>query len=328
MAQLRPQRSPYAVEPFFSFTYGGENPPSFLPVAPEARRRGLTRGGRDTRSPTRIPKRAGVGAKACSIRTIRRWSGRPFQEYRHGRLADSERHSPRHVVRTERAGRIRAAPEQGRQLHRRQFRACRRDLLRRRTGIAAWADGRRKLSFLFQHLVRQRGPGCGELAGPVGGAVHAGRRQTGRACALTRIDAFQTASGGSAHADGGRSSGRATASTRRTCGARMIAHNLPRPGALPPKAALAACSSHQSGDIHANTENQIFVDKYPSAASSLTTGGWTLTGITTRPMPHTGTWEVDRPFPGGLRPISDHAHAKTSTSLYGSSRNASPPTPG
>ncbi len=95
----------------------------------------------------------------------------------------------------------------------------------------------------------------------------------------------------------------------------MIAHNLPRPGGeLPPVPQLAACSSHQFGEmIHANTENQIFfVDKYLERGIQLDywwmDAGWyyNKTG-----WPHTGTWEVDLDrFPGGLRPISDHAHAK------------------
>ena len=95
----------------------------------------------------------------------------------------------------------------------------------------------------------------------------------------------------------------------------MIAHNLPRPGgALPPVPQLAACSSHQFGEmIHANTENQIFfVDKYLERGIQLDywwmDAGWyyNKTG-----WPHTGTWEVDLDrFPGGLRPISDHDHAK------------------
>ncbi len=95
----------------------------------------------------------------------------------------------------------------------------------------------------------------------------------------------------------------------------MIAHNLPRPGGkLPPAPELAACSSHQFGEmIHANTENQeFFIDKYLERGIKLDywwmDAGWywNKTG-----WPHTGTWEVDtNRFPGGLRPISDHAHAK------------------
>lgn len=95
----------------------------------------------------------------------------------------------------------------------------------------------------------------------------------------------------------------------------MIAHNIPRPGGkLPPLPQLAACSSHQFGEmIHANRDNQIFfVDKYLERGITLDywwmDAGWywNKTG-----WPHTGTWEVDTDrFPGGLRAISDHAHAK------------------
>lgn len=95
----------------------------------------------------------------------------------------------------------------------------------------------------------------------------------------------------------------------------MIAHNLPRPGGnLPPLPQLAACSSHQYGEmIHANTESQIFfIDKYLERDIKLDywwmDAGWyyNKTG-----WPNTGTWEVDQGrFPGGFRPISDHAHAK------------------
>ncbi len=95
----------------------------------------------------------------------------------------------------------------------------------------------------------------------------------------------------------------------------MIAHNIPRPGGkLPPVPELAACSSHQFGEmINANTDNQkFFIDKYLERGLILDywwmDAGWyyNKTG-----WPHTGTWEVDvNRFPGGLRPICDHAHSK------------------
>ncbi|GMV90231.1 MAG: hypothetical protein AMXMBFR82_00090 [Candidatus Hydrogenedentota bacterium] len=95
----------------------------------------------------------------------------------------------------------------------------------------------------------------------------------------------------------------------------MIAHNIPRPGGkLPPLPQLAACSSHQFGEmIHANTENQIFfVDSYLKHGMKLDywwmDAGWY---INESGWPQTGTWEVDRGrFPNGLREISDHVHAK------------------
>jgi alpha-galactosidase len=94
----------------------------------------------------------------------------------------------------------------------------------------------------------------------------------------------------------------------------MLAHNLPRPGGRLPPIQLAACSSHQFGEmIHANTENQkFFIDRYLEEKLRLDywwmDAGWYVnkTG-----WPNTGTWEVDtNRFPGGLRPICDHAHAR------------------
>jgi alpha-galactosidase len=94
----------------------------------------------------------------------------------------------------------------------------------------------------------------------------------------------------------------------------MLAHNLPRPGGKLPPVEMAACSSHQFGEmINANTENQkLFIDRYVEEKLGLdywwmdagwywNNGGWWVTG----------TWEVDtNRFPGGLRAISDHAHGK------------------
>jgi alpha-galactosidase len=94
----------------------------------------------------------------------------------------------------------------------------------------------------------------------------------------------------------------------------MLAHNLPRPGGRLAPVELAACSSHQFGEmIHANTENQkFFIDRYLEEGLKLDywwmDAGWYWNK---HGWPHTGTWEVDtKRFPGGLRPISDHAHAK------------------
>jgi alpha-galactosidase len=94
----------------------------------------------------------------------------------------------------------------------------------------------------------------------------------------------------------------------------MLAHNLPRPGGKLPPVQMAACSSHQFGEmIDANTENQkFFIDRYLEERLKLDywwmDAGWYVnkTG-----WPNTGTWEVDtKRFPGGLRVITDHAHAK------------------
>lgn len=94
----------------------------------------------------------------------------------------------------------------------------------------------------------------------------------------------------------------------------MLAHNCPRPGGKLPPLHLAACSSHQYGEmIQADTASQIlFIDRYLEEGLKLDywwmDAGWypNKTG-----WPNTGTWEVDETrFPGGLRPISDHAHAE------------------
>ncbi|MBI5091432.1 MAG: alpha-galactosidase [Candidatus Hydrogenedentes bacterium] len=95
----------------------------------------------------------------------------------------------------------------------------------------------------------------------------------------------------------------------------MVAHNVPRPGGkLPPSPQMAACSSHQFGEmINANEENQIlFVDRYLEEKLPLDywwmDAGWYFNATG---WPNTGTWEVDtKRFPRGLRAITDHAHAK------------------
>jgi len=94
----------------------------------------------------------------------------------------------------------------------------------------------------------------------------------------------------------------------------MQAHSMPRPGGRLPPVQMAACSSHQFGEmIHANTANQkLFVDRYleeklPLDYWWMDAGWYPCDGS----WPKTGTWEVDtNRFVGGLRPISDHARAK------------------
>ena len=95
----------------------------------------------------------------------------------------------------------------------------------------------------------------------------------------------------------------------------MIAHNTPRPGgALPAIPMLNACSSHQFGEmIHADTASQIFfMDHYLKRGIRLDhwwmdAGWYPCDGQ----WPKTGTWEVDETrFPGGFKPITDHAHEK------------------
>jgi alpha-galactosidase len=94
----------------------------------------------------------------------------------------------------------------------------------------------------------------------------------------------------------------------------MLAHNLPRPGGQLPPVQMAACSSHQFGEmIHADSASQkLFVDRYLEEKLPLDywwmDAGWYWCD---GQWPKTGTWEVDtNRFPGGLRPISDHARAK------------------
>jgi alpha-galactosidase len=94
----------------------------------------------------------------------------------------------------------------------------------------------------------------------------------------------------------------------------MLAHNVPRPGGKLPPVEMAACSSHQFGEmIHANTQNQqFFIDGYLKERLRIDywwmDAGWYWNKGN---WDSVGTWEVDtKRFPGGLRPISDHAHAK------------------
>lgn len=99
----------------------------------------------------------------------------------------------------------------------------------------------------------------------------------------------------------------------------MLAHTLPKPYGKPLAAQMAACSSHQYGEmINANEENQkMFVDGYLKNGMKLDywwmDAGWyrNETG-----WPNTGTWEVDpQRFPNGLRAITDYAHAKDVKSI-------------
>jgi alpha-galactosidase len=94
----------------------------------------------------------------------------------------------------------------------------------------------------------------------------------------------------------------------------MVAHNIPRPGGKLPPPQMNGCSSHQFGEmIHANRDNQIlFIDRYVSRG--LKPDYWWMDAgwyVNASGWPNTGTWEVDtNRFPGGLRAITDHAHAK------------------
>ena len=94
----------------------------------------------------------------------------------------------------------------------------------------------------------------------------------------------------------------------------MIRYNMPRPGGVLPAAQVAACSSHQYHEmIKADTASQkMFIDRYLAAGFPLDywwmDAGWY---VNSGDWPNTGTWQVDeKRFPGGLRPISDHAHSR------------------
>jgi len=94
----------------------------------------------------------------------------------------------------------------------------------------------------------------------------------------------------------------------------MMAHGMPRPGGkLPPPQFVASSSRAYEEMIKANTENQIMhIDRYLEEGLKLDywwmDAGWYVQQLG---WPQVGTWEVDpKRFPKGLRPISDHAHAK------------------
>ncbi|HOZ47728.1 MAG TPA: alpha-galactosidase [Candidatus Hydrogenedentes bacterium] len=94
----------------------------------------------------------------------------------------------------------------------------------------------------------------------------------------------------------------------------MMAHSMPRPGgALPTPQVLASSSRAYEEMIKADTASQImFIDRYIEEGIRLDywwmDAGWY---VQEKGWPQVGTWEVDtRRFPEGLRPISDHAHAK------------------
>lgn len=94
----------------------------------------------------------------------------------------------------------------------------------------------------------------------------------------------------------------------------MMAHSMPRPDSeLPPPQVRAASSRAYMEMIQADEEKQImFIDRYLEEKLPLDywwmDAGWYPCG---GEWPKVGTWEVDRErFPRGLRPISDHAHAK------------------
>jgi alpha-galactosidase len=94
----------------------------------------------------------------------------------------------------------------------------------------------------------------------------------------------------------------------------MMAHNMPRPGGKLPPPQLAAGSSAQYIEMsEATEENQIaFIDRYAEEKIKFDywwmDAGWHIfKGL----WLNLGTWDPDpKRFPHGLRPISDHLHAK------------------
>jgi alpha-galactosidase len=94
----------------------------------------------------------------------------------------------------------------------------------------------------------------------------------------------------------------------------MVAHNVPRlNGELPPPL-MPAGSSNQCNEMqNANEANQKqFIDGYLDNGVKIDfwwmDAGWYINGTN---WPNVGTWEVDlKRFPGGLRAVTDHAHAK------------------
>ncbi|NQT36874.1 MAG: alpha-galactosidase, partial [Planctomycetes bacterium] len=94
----------------------------------------------------------------------------------------------------------------------------------------------------------------------------------------------------------------------------MMAHSMPKPGGkLPPPQFVASSSRAYQEMIGANEANQIMhIDRYLEEGLKIDywwmDAGWY---IQQHGWPQVGTWEVDpKRFPRGLRPISDHAHAK------------------
>jgi alpha-galactosidase len=94
----------------------------------------------------------------------------------------------------------------------------------------------------------------------------------------------------------------------------MMAHSMPKPGGQLPPPMTEGCSSRAYEEmIKADTEKEImFIDRYLEEDIKIDywwmDAGWY---IQEKGWPQVGTWEVDpKRFPNGLKPISDHAHAK------------------
>ena len=94
----------------------------------------------------------------------------------------------------------------------------------------------------------------------------------------------------------------------------MMAHNMPRSGGKFPKPQIAASSASQYIEMsEANEENQLaFIDRY--AEEGIKFDYWWIDAgwhVFKDYWLNIGTWEPDPiKFPRGLRPISDHLHAR------------------
>ncbi|MFA6241297.1 MAG: NPCBM/NEW2 domain-containing protein, partial [Candidatus Hydrogenedentales bacterium] len=94
----------------------------------------------------------------------------------------------------------------------------------------------------------------------------------------------------------------------------MLAYGMTRPNGQPPQPQFLASSSRAYEEmIKADSASQMmFIDRFLEEGIKLDywwmDAGWY---VQQNGWPQVGTWEVDQKrFPGGLRPISDHAHAK------------------
>ncbi len=92
----------------------------------------------------------------------------------------------------------------------------------------------------------------------------------------------------------------------------MLAHNVPRVDGAPPAPLYSACSGGFFPGLKCNEADELrFIDTFTREGIKLDywwmDAGWYPCDA----WPTIGTWEVDRTrFPGGIRAVSDHAHAK------------------
>ncbi len=94
----------------------------------------------------------------------------------------------------------------------------------------------------------------------------------------------------------------------------MVAHNMPRPkGKVPPPLSAASSAGQYIEMAEANEDNQLmFIDRYSEEGMKFDywwmDAGW---HVFQGHWLNTGTWDPDpQRFPHGLRPVSDHLHAK------------------